>query len=133
VNLNAKINQIGGGTDAAAEQDLRRAVHAGGENDEVRAQLTGLPIHPGADAEGPPVRDEHSFHRRVGHDRELAAVPHRVEIRKGRVPANAVDDVHRLRSAANLAVEVIDVIGPRDPGGDRSPKKPPLERLDLIG
>ena len=40
VNLNAKINQIGGGTDAAAEQDLRRAVHAGGENDEVRASTS---------------------------------------------------------------------------------------------
>jgi len=51
------LPQIGGGTDAAAEQDLRRAVRAGRENDEVRAQLTGLPIHPRLDAEGPPVRN----------------------------------------------------------------------------
>jgi len=74
LDLNAKLNQIGGGTDAAAEQDLRRAVHAGGENDEVRAQLTGLPINSGTDAEGTTVRDQHSFHGRLGHDRELAAV-----------------------------------------------------------
>jgi len=60
-------------------------------------------------------------------------VPHWVEVREGRVPPNAGDDVHRLRSAANLTVEVIDVIGPRDAGGDRSSKKPPLERLDLVG
>jgi hypothetical protein len=39
----------------------------------------------------------------------------------------------RLRSAANSAVEVIDVLGPWDAGGDRSPEKPPLERLDLLG
>src|SRR5215470_4632908 len=134
VNLNAMLPQIGGGTDAATKQDLRRAVRPGAENDEIRAQLTGrLPIHPGADAEGLPVRDEHPVHSRVGHDREFAAVPHRVEIREGRIPPDAVDDVHQLRSAANLTVEIIEVVGPRDAHGDRSFKKSLLERLDLVG
>src|SRR5215469_8268958 len=133
VNLNAKLNQIGGGADAAAKQDLRRAVHAGAENDEVRTQLAGLPSHSGTNAEGTPVRDEHTFHRRLGHDRELAADPHRIEIREGGVPSDAIHDVHRLRPAANLTVEVIDIVGEGDAGGGRSSKKTPLERLDLLG
>jgi len=92
-----------------------------------------LPSHPGTDAEGTPVRDEHTFHRRLGHDRELAAVPHRIEIREGRVPPDAIHDVHRLRPAANLTIEVVDIVGEWDARGDRSSKKPPLKRLDLLG
>ena len=133
VNPNAKLGQVGGGANAAAQQDLRRAIHAGTENDQVRAQLTGLRGHSGADAEGTPVRDEHTFYCRLGHDRELAAVPHRIEIREGRVPPDAIHDVHRLRPAANLTIEVVDIVGEWDARGDRSSKKPPLKRLDLIG
>src|SRR5262249_31718175 len=106
----------------------------GAENDEVRAQLTGrLPLHPGTDAESLPVRDEHPVHSRVGHDREFAAVPHRVEILEGRIPPDAGGDVHRVGSAAHLTVEGIEGVGPRNAHGDRSFKKRLLERLDLVG
>src|SRR5262249_404949 len=132
VNPNAKLSQIGGGADAAAEQDLRRAVHTGTENDQVRAQLTGLPSHPGTDAEGTPVRDEHTFHGRPGHDPELPAVPPPIQIPQPPVPPDAIRDVHRLWPKANLTVEVIDVVGEWDAGGGRSSKKPPLKRLDLL-
>src|SRR5262249_22931517 len=133
MHRNSMIPQVGGRADAATKQDLRGAVSAGADNDEVGTQVRGLPGHDGADAEGLPVGDEHPVDYRIRQDHQFATVPHLVQIREGGVPPDAVDDVHRLRTAANLTVEVIEVIGQRDAGGDGRVEKAPLERLDLLG
>jgi len=81
------------GADAAAKQDPRRAVRAGGEHHRARADLARR----GRDPRGAFALEEDAVDQRVGRDGQVLAAPGGIEVGEGRVPPDRPDRVQRVQ------------------------------------
>jgi len=87
----AKLSELGGGADAAAEQDLRRAVHAGTKNDEghLRAVLRTYARHYNGH------RPHQSRHQRPPHCGEPVVVPFAASVKRRKVLGGLINEYSR--------------------------------------
>jgi hypothetical protein len=91
--------QLALGADAAAQQDPRRAVGAGGQHDGPRAQLADRRRDTNRTIAG----QQDAVNKRVGEDRQVLASARRIKVGEPRVPADGADRVDRCRIASSPA------------------------------
>jgi hypothetical protein len=88
--------QLALGADAAAQQDPRRAVGAGGQHDGPRAQLADRRRDTNRTVAG----QQDAVNKRVGEDRHVLASARLIEVGEPRIPADGADVVDRCRIAS---------------------------------
>ena len=131
-DVQAQVPQLLGGTDAAAEQQLRRAVRAAGHHHEIGPHGVGdAPIHQ-VDADRATALHHDVGHRHPAAHLEFGPSTHRIEVGERGVPAHAFRAIGGLGAHRRHTVERFEVVEFGHPHVEPGIDERAMERGDLV-